>query len=141
MKVVTVRESKVSLEAGHVEDIQLASTKMTGADRRAFQAEMALKYCSGKPNRRPKVSCDGIPFSSFRKRRSQSIRSFPHASMPTKSSTPQTMAQTARTSISTRSCFDRPATRGSGIAPKASAIDRLLPVSYTHLTLPTSDLV
>ena len=49
MKVATVRESKVSLEAGHVEDIQLASTKKTGADRRAFQAEMALKYCSGKP--------------------------------------------------------------------------------------------
>ena len=49
MKVAAVRESKVSLVAGHVEDIQLASTKMTGADRRAFQAEMALKYCGRNP--------------------------------------------------------------------------------------------
>jgi hypothetical protein len=30
-----------------VEDIRLASSKMTGSERRAFQAEMAVKYCSG----------------------------------------------------------------------------------------------
>jgi len=47
MKIATVRESKASLEACHVEDIQLASTKMTGAERRSFQAEMAMKYCDG----------------------------------------------------------------------------------------------
>ncbi len=47
MRVATVAESKVSLEAVHIEDIQLASSKMTGADRRGFQAEMTLKYCSG----------------------------------------------------------------------------------------------
>jgi hypothetical protein len=51
MKVATVATSGISLEAGHIEDIQLASTKMTGADRRAFQAEMALKYCAGSPRR------------------------------------------------------------------------------------------
>ena len=40
MKVATVPENKVFHEVGHIEDIQLASTKMTGAARRAFQAEM-----------------------------------------------------------------------------------------------------
>jgi len=47
MKVATVFENKGSLEASHIEDIQLASSKMTGAARRAFQAEMAMKYCGG----------------------------------------------------------------------------------------------
>ena len=51
MRVATVAESKVSLEAVHIEDIQLASSKMTGADRRAFQAEMTLKYCGGSARR------------------------------------------------------------------------------------------
>jgi hypothetical protein len=51
MKVATVAEGEISLEAGHIEDIRLASTKMTGADRRAFQAAMALKYCGGHPRR------------------------------------------------------------------------------------------
>jgi hypothetical protein len=51
MKVATVAENGISLEAGHIEDIRLASTKMTGADRRAFQAQMALKYCGGNPRR------------------------------------------------------------------------------------------
>ena len=45
MKIATIAESKVSLEAEHREDIQLASSKMTGAARRAFQAEMTLKSC------------------------------------------------------------------------------------------------
>ena len=47
MRVATVTEEKVSLEASHLEDIRLASSKMTGSERRAFQAEMALKYCRG----------------------------------------------------------------------------------------------
>jgi Rhodopirellula transposase DDE domain len=55
MNVATVPENKVSLEAGHIEDIRLASTKMTGAARRAFQAEMALKYCCGNPRRAENV--------------------------------------------------------------------------------------
>lgn len=32
-----------------VEDLRLAASQLTGARRRAFQAEMALKYCEGKP--------------------------------------------------------------------------------------------
>ena len=51
MGVATVAERKVSLEAEHLEDIRLAASKMTGARRRAFQAEMALKYCSGSARR------------------------------------------------------------------------------------------
>jgi hypothetical protein len=51
MDVATVAERKVSLEAVHLEDIRLAASKMTGARRRAFQAEMALKYCSGSARR------------------------------------------------------------------------------------------
>ena len=47
MKVAMASEGGVSLEASHVEDIRLASSKMTGSERRAFQAEMAVKYCSG----------------------------------------------------------------------------------------------
>lgn len=34
-------------ERSHLEDIKLAATKMLGAERRAFQAAMALKYCGG----------------------------------------------------------------------------------------------
>lgn len=51
MGVATVAERKVSLEAVHLEDIRLAASKMTGAKRRAFQAEMALKYCGGSARR------------------------------------------------------------------------------------------
>ena len=32
-----------------VEDLRLAASKLTGATRRAFQAEMALKYCESNP--------------------------------------------------------------------------------------------
>jgi hypothetical protein len=34
-----------SLSASQIEDIRLAASKMHGEERRAFQAEMALKYC------------------------------------------------------------------------------------------------
>jgi hypothetical protein len=47
MEVATVFANRVSIEGGHIEDIRLASTKMTGAARRAFQAEMATRYCDG----------------------------------------------------------------------------------------------
>jgi hypothetical protein len=30
-------------------DVRLAASTMTGAKRRAFEAEMALKYCEGNP--------------------------------------------------------------------------------------------
>ena len=51
MGVTTVAERQVSLEAVHLEDIRLAASKMTGPRRRAFQAAMALKYCSGSARR------------------------------------------------------------------------------------------
>lgn len=35
------------LSAHQIEDLRLAATQMTGAARRAFQAEMTLKYCHG----------------------------------------------------------------------------------------------
>jgi hypothetical protein len=35
------------LVASQIEDLRLAATQMTGAARRAFQAEMTLKYCHG----------------------------------------------------------------------------------------------
>lgn len=39
------------LTAEHIEDIKLAASKMARVDRRSFQAEMAEKYCDGKPRR------------------------------------------------------------------------------------------
>jgi hypothetical protein len=30
---------------GHLDDLKLAASKMKGAERRAFQAAMAVKYC------------------------------------------------------------------------------------------------
>jgi Rhodopirellula transposase DDE domain len=36
------------LTTGQVEDLHLAVSKMHGAERRAFQAEMTLKYCQGQ---------------------------------------------------------------------------------------------
>lgn len=35
------------LSASLIEDLRLASSKLLGAKRRSFQAEMALKYCGG----------------------------------------------------------------------------------------------
>jgi hypothetical protein len=37
------------LDAGHRDDIKLAASRMLGAERRAFQAAIALKYCAGSP--------------------------------------------------------------------------------------------
>ena len=42
-------ESHELLRPSQVADLRLAASKMTGATRRAFQAEMALKYCGGNP--------------------------------------------------------------------------------------------
>jgi hypothetical protein len=36
-----------SLKPSQIHDLRLAASKMTGAARRAFQAEMTLKYCRG----------------------------------------------------------------------------------------------
>jgi DDE family transposase len=42
-------ESHESLRPSQMADLRLAASKMTGATRRAFQAEMVLKYCRGNP--------------------------------------------------------------------------------------------
>jgi len=42
-------KSPQSLRPSQIADLRLAASKMTGATRRAFQAEMALKYCGGTP--------------------------------------------------------------------------------------------
>lgn len=39
--------SSISLTASQIADLRLASTHLSGAKRRAFQAEMTLKYCNG----------------------------------------------------------------------------------------------
>ena len=39
------------LAAGHIEDIKLAASKMTRVKRRAFQAQMTVKYCAASPRR------------------------------------------------------------------------------------------
>jgi Rhodopirellula transposase DDE domain len=41
--------SQQSLRPSQIADLRLAASKMTGPTRRAFQAEMALKYCGGTP--------------------------------------------------------------------------------------------
>jgi DDE family transposase len=38
-----------SLRPSQIADLRMAASKMTGPTRRAFQAEMALKYCGGNP--------------------------------------------------------------------------------------------
>ena len=40
-------EESPGLSESQIEDLRLAATHLTGVKRRAFQAEMALKYCNG----------------------------------------------------------------------------------------------
>lgn len=42
-------ESPQPLGPSQIADLRLAASQMTGPKRRAFQAEMALKYCGGNP--------------------------------------------------------------------------------------------
>lgn len=42
-------ESQPSLRPSHIADLRLAASTMTGPTRRAFEAEMTLKYCRGNP--------------------------------------------------------------------------------------------
>src|ERR671915_1384440 len=44
-----------SLRPHQIADLRLAASHMTGATRRAFQAEMALKYCDGNARRAEEV--------------------------------------------------------------------------------------
>jgi DDE family transposase len=41
--------SQQSLRPSQIADLRVAASKMTGPTRRAFQAEMAWKYCGGTP--------------------------------------------------------------------------------------------
>lgn len=41
--------SRPSLSPSQIADLRLAASKMTGPQRRAFEAEMTLKYCGGNP--------------------------------------------------------------------------------------------
>jgi len=43
----TTESSRLPLSAYQIEDLKLAGSKMSGAERRAFQAVMTLKYCQG----------------------------------------------------------------------------------------------
>lgn len=45
--MLDVEEPK-SLTLTQIEDLRLAASKMSGAKRRSFQAEITLKYCQGK---------------------------------------------------------------------------------------------
>ena len=49
MTSITVPENQAIADAGHLDDLKFAASKMLGAERRAFQAAMALKYCAGSP--------------------------------------------------------------------------------------------
>ncbi len=42
-------KSRASLSASQIADLRLAASKMTGSKRRAFEAEMTIKYCEGNP--------------------------------------------------------------------------------------------
>jgi hypothetical protein len=43
------REGHQSLSPSQIADLRLAASKMTGLQRRAFEAEMTMKYCGGNP--------------------------------------------------------------------------------------------
>ncbi len=45
----------MSLTPDQVSDLRLASSKMTGAERRAFQAQMCIKYCGGSARKAEKI--------------------------------------------------------------------------------------
>lgn len=48
-------EAIMTLSASQIADLRLASQSLTRAARRAFQAEMTLKYCDGKARLAEKV--------------------------------------------------------------------------------------
>lgn len=51
MKRIGVVTGKRLADGGDVDDLKLAASRMTGANRRAFQAAMAVKYCDGSARR------------------------------------------------------------------------------------------
>src|SRR3989442_3853413 len=42
-------KNQPSLSPSQIADLRLAASKMTGPKRRAFEAEMTIKYCEGNP--------------------------------------------------------------------------------------------
>jgi hypothetical protein len=42
-------QSRPSLTPSQIADLRLASSKLTGPERRSFEAAMTLKYCEGNP--------------------------------------------------------------------------------------------
>ncbi len=48
MQHVTL-QSRPSLTPSQIADLRLASSKLTGPERRSFEAAMTLKYCEGNP--------------------------------------------------------------------------------------------
>ena len=44
-------EFRPSLSPSQIADLRLAASQMSGPKRRAFEAEMAVKYCGGNPLR------------------------------------------------------------------------------------------
>jgi hypothetical protein len=46
---LTTLNSRPSLSPALIADLRLAASKMTGPTRRAFEAEMTIKYCEGNP--------------------------------------------------------------------------------------------
>ena len=46
-KALAVSSPEQPLSSSQIEDLRLAASKLLGAGRRSFQAEMALKYCEG----------------------------------------------------------------------------------------------
>lgn len=52
---MTIGSAELSVE--QVADIRLAASQMSGRQRRAFMAEMALKYCGGSARQAERVFC------------------------------------------------------------------------------------
>ena len=49
MTAISSLANSATTDAGHLDDLKHAASKMLGAERRTFQAAMALKYCAGSP--------------------------------------------------------------------------------------------
>jgi len=49
MATISSLAYSATADAGHLDDLKHAASKMLGAERRTFQAAMALKYCAGSP--------------------------------------------------------------------------------------------
>ncbi len=47
-------DQAIELIQSQIEDMRIAASKMYGASRRSFQAQMCLKYCNIRSDRRAK---------------------------------------------------------------------------------------